>query len=253
MRSRNPRLNRNCRPPEVDGNEFEMKPRLTLCSHYVVASFLFVASILKLFAIVTGYTQLFVGLLPIWIGVVVVACELLVAWLLYSNHYPAMGSALGITMFATFAIVVVVLLMTGQTDCGCFGPLRVHAGFTLFLDLIALSILYCTRPNRLWATLQDECSRAGVRNVVTLVSGVCIASMLIGTTSGRELVGIPTNSKIIATGSVAENGKPGARVTVTVIARLSTRHVCRKNSNLAAHVFWMVSDSQIERKCRSSL
>ena len=103
-----------------------------------LAAVLVVAGVLKTYALVAdGDTLLGSGvLLAAAIGV-----ELVVATWLAFDHDPERARRIGLSFFTFLALVALGETLTGQANCGCFGPVRISPWFTLAFDLTAVAAL----------------------------------------------------------------------------------------------------------------
>jgi len=56
------------------------------------------------------------------------------------------GRIVLLAIFSLYSIVAINSLMRGDTDCGCFGYLRIPARITVFLDLFVVTVVYFWTP-----------------------------------------------------------------------------------------------------------
>ena len=72
------------------------------------------------------------------------------AWLLLGRWRVGawMSACLMLTALAALSVLSAV---RGQSDCGCFGQLKVHPGITAAINLVALGLLVVFRPPNKWA------------------------------------------------------------------------------------------------------
>jgi hypothetical protein len=88
----------------------------------------------------------------------------LAAWLILGRWRVAawMSACLMLTALAALSLTAA---LRGQSDCGCFGSLKVHPGITTAVNLVALGLLLLFRPTVKWAE-----SRGTVLAVVSLAA-----------------------------------------------------------------------------------
>jgi hypothetical protein len=68
----------------------------------------------------------------------------LAGWIL-SGVAKVWARRAAIVILSVFICVAGYLLLVGEEDCGCFGPVQVHPGFTVGLDLLMVLLLLNTR------------------------------------------------------------------------------------------------------------
>jgi hypothetical protein len=71
----------------------------------------------------------------------VIVIELLVAAALVVDPQLERARRCGLLFFAALAVVAFSESVTGDANCGCFGPLPVTPWFTLTFDLFAVAVL----------------------------------------------------------------------------------------------------------------
>jgi hypothetical protein len=109
--------------------------RLTL------ATILLIAAALKAHQIMTD-PAVRVGMYgPLWVALVIVCVELLMAAWLLLNVRPAWARRASICLVGVFAAASLHRLLSGEPDCGCFGTMAIPPGWTLTLDVILLLAL----------------------------------------------------------------------------------------------------------------
>jgi hypothetical protein len=72
------------------------------------------------------------------------------AWLILGRWRVAAWMSAGL-LLTTLAALSLTSALRGQSDCGCFGNLKVHPGLTATVNLVALGLLVVFRPAVKWA------------------------------------------------------------------------------------------------------
>ena len=84
----------------------------------------------------------FPGFLP-----VVVAWETFLGLWLITGTFAAAARRVAIGCFSAFACYTLFEALSGRTDCGCFGQVKVNPWFTVVLDVsIVLALLFLAKP-----------------------------------------------------------------------------------------------------------
>jgi Protein of unknown function (DUF1573) len=139
-----------------------------------------------------------------------IGCWLFVGWA------SSIAWMLSIFMFSTFSVLNVSALIAGQSDCGCFGSLKVHPGVTLLINLVVLGFLLLGHP-----TLQSM--KKGWLATFLLVIGLAgsgllarseFGALLFAKIQGQELV-LQTSVVDVGSGVVGEKQKRAFRVMNT--------------------------------------
>jgi len=66
-------------------------------------------------------------------------------WLL-GGYRPALVRIAALVTFGAFSVFALVLALSGETSCGCFGKVTIDPWLTLGFDLAAVAALLCWRP-----------------------------------------------------------------------------------------------------------
>lgn len=115
---------------------------------FVLAAILLTAAGLKAHQLITDPAAR-AGLYgPVWVELLTIHVEVIVAVWLISNIAPALAHRATIALFVVFAAVSLYRLLNGSADCSCFGKLSVHPGVTLALDLGLIVALLSFPPTR---------------------------------------------------------------------------------------------------------
>ncbi len=81
-----------------------------------------------------------------WGPIVQVQAEWFLGLWLLSGWLPRASRGCAIVLFAVFLVVTLGSAWRGETDCGCFGKLKVSPFITAGIDLLALAALILTQP-----------------------------------------------------------------------------------------------------------
>ena len=118
-------------------------------------------------------------------------------------------------MLTALAALSVTSALRGQSDCGCFGQLKVHPGITAAINLVALGLLVVFRPAVRWAE-----NRGTVAAVVVLAVVAGGLAWVASGPVGEKLLAKWQGRTVALRSSVADAGEEPAgtvrRLPVTV-------------------------------------
>jgi hypothetical protein len=143
--------------------------------------------------------------LPASLAVVEIEVEFFLGLWLASGWRPGQSRKAALLLFAVFAAVALGKAVLGEATCGCFGRLEVRPGQILVFDLVALALLWASKPveARPRAAGRDEGLAPGRRGprwawAVTLLlgafalaTGVAVRAYLAGPAEGALEVRAP--------------------------------------------------------------
>jgi hypothetical protein len=118
--------------------------------------------------------------MPMWLVDLTPVYELVLAlWLL--SGWCRFGSNLaGILTFAIFSIVNLTQIYGGQSECGCFGAVKVAPWKTLILDIGLVALLVCKSPKWAgWPTSSQGLKLIGSTAVVAILALAVPVTILI--------------------------------------------------------------------------
>jgi len=72
--------------------------------------------------------------------------ELALAACCFSGIKPRATRAALITLFSSFALYALFLVLSGAESCGCFGAVKVNPWWTILLDITLLGVLFLWQP-----------------------------------------------------------------------------------------------------------
>jgi hypothetical protein len=82
-----------------------------------------------------------------------------------------------VLLFGNFAILNLLAVWNGQSDCGCFGAVKVNPWLTLGLNMVVLGLLLCFRSESAKDVLSEPEASAKVK-LLPILAGLVIATLL---------------------------------------------------------------------------
>jgi hypothetical protein len=147
------------------------RPRAGDVIHYMVASLLLAAAILKTYPALQADWHMDVW--PRLLNLGLIEFELFIAFLLFLNLRPTWGWALAVIAFTIFAGVSAKNAAAGAKGCGCFGPATIDPKIMAVVDVLIVAALIATGPRSPSANPAGRGRRAaGVAIVGLMLLGV---------------------------------------------------------------------------------
>lgn len=137
------------------------------------------------------------------------------AWLILGRWRVTawMSACLLLTVLVGFSLTSV---LRGQSDCGCFGNLKVHPGWTVSLNLVVLGLLVVFRPEWKWSESRRTLAAVGL--LVVVASGLAwtargpFGDKLLAKWQGRT---VALRSSVVEAGEESVGAVKRFSVTVT--------------------------------------
>lgn len=145
------------------------------------------------------------------------------AWLILGRlRVTAWLSAL--VLLLTLTAVSLTSALRGQSDCGCFGDVKVHPGVTAAINLAAITVLAVFRPPVRWSEKRVAVGGAAVLALIgfglAVVANGPLGDKLLARWEGRT---VALRMSVVDAGE--EPSGTGKRLTTTVVN--SSPHVVR--------------------------
>jgi hypothetical protein len=162
-----------------------------------------------------------------WMAVLVPTFESVLAVWLLSGAARAWATRVAVATLIIFICIAGWALISGKDDCGCFGGVRVHPGWTLALDLVVLTALIAA------AGPHDGSLRTGkgliripsLRPLLPVLVSLALVSVIAAAV--REWTGRPLSALFTPTLASVEPTRfsRAAREGETVVANFTVRNV----------------------------
>ncbi|MCU0705922.1 MAG: DUF1573 domain-containing protein [Fimbriiglobus sp.] len=169
---------------------------------------------------------------------IVLGAWLILGWLRVSAWLSACS------LLAVLTSLSLLSVLRGQSDCGCFGSLKVHPGVTAALNLVTLGLLAVFRPKFRWAESRGSLIAVGL--LATVAGGLAwtatgpLGDKLLAKIQGRT---VALKSSVIDTGEESEGTVKRLAVTVVNTSSRDVRLIggsvscsCTTTQNLPATV-----------------
>ncbi|AMV27856.1 hypothetical protein VT84_25865 [Gemmata sp. SH-PL17] len=119
-------------------------------------------------------------------------------------------------LLAMFALLSLFSFLRGQSNCGCFGDLKVHPGITATVNLVALGLLALSRPQMRWK--ENRGAVVAVGTLAALTGGLAwVANGPVGNTLLARWQGqtVALQSSVVEAGEATEGTRRQFPVVVT--------------------------------------
>jgi hypothetical protein len=192
----------------------EPRAWVSRCAACLVGIYLLAAAGLKLFsdgAVSAGETEYAPAL-----RFLAVQAEILLGVWLILGWWRITAFMLACLLLAMFAMLSLSSFLSGQSDCGCFGNLKVHPGLTATVNLAALGLLSLSRPEIKWKENRGSVIAVGALTALTgglaWVANGPIGNKLLARWQGQT---VALRSSVVEAGEAAEGTRRQFPVMLT--------------------------------------
>ncbi len=137
------------------------------------------------------------------------------AWLIL-GRWRAAAWISACLLLVTFTGISLVSALRGQSDCGCFGSLKVHPGWTTAINLGLLGLLVLFRSRVKWSENRGTLAVVGILSVLTggmaWTANGPLGERLLARWHGRTVY---LRSGVVEAGEASEGTVKRLQVTVT--------------------------------------
>lgn len=191
----------------------EVQSWLSRCTACLVGVYFLAAAGLKLFS--DGDVSVGETVTPAlrFLGV---QAEILLGMWLILGWWRVTAFTLACLLLTIFTMLSLSSFLRGQSDCGCFGNLKVHPGMTAAVNLAALGLLTLSRPQMKWT--ENRGTVIAVASLTALTGGLAwvadgpVGNQLLARWQGRT---VALRSSVVEAGEATEGTVRQFRVVVT--------------------------------------
>ncbi len=178
----------------------------------LVGCYLLAAAASKLLSNGSGYTKEF----PPALQFLALQFEIILGVWLILNWWKVTAWLSSFIFLLTLLSIDLYAANQGQSDCGCFGDIKLHPGITASLNLMALLTLIIFQPGTIWS--EARCSVAATVTLAIVASGLALFA---GTpTADRLLMSWRHGGNVILSSSVIDAGIEPVRTVKLIPLRV---------------------------------